>query len=108
MEFYLIQPFTLGLFACMAGGSFLLPSKMPPLIRVTTGISYMLLGVLLLSTNLIEIGEIERKTLLNIILLAMALSALVANIGAFVVEKLRLRTAKKLDLNVGRRSDDAH
>lgn len=100
------QTLALGILACLAGASFLLPNRMSPLIRAAMGVSYVLLGALALGANLIQIGAAERETLINILTLAMVLPVLVANTGAFVVERIRRRTIKRLDLDFGRRKDD--
>ena len=106
MTLPLLESYILGALACLAGLSFLLPNRMHPLIKAPIAILCTMLGALYLYMTFVPMAESEKAPIIRAILAAIVVCMLVSNIGAFIVERLRVKALKRTGIPIGRRKDD--
>lgn len=105
----LLNALFLGLLSILAGASFLLPNKMGTIYKAPIALLCIALGALYVYLAYVPMSESDKAPIIRAILAAIVLCILASNVGAYVVERLGRRAAKKAGLHpFGRRRDDQH
>ena len=95
----------MGILTTGAGLSFLLPSRMPGWIKVPQSLSWLAFGSVYLYISTADMLEVDKASIIRIILGFASLAIMISNISYFLIRRLQHRALVKIGIPQRRDED---
>ncbi len=107
MAIPLLESYILGTIAILAGLSFALPNRMPIVIKISTGILFLILGCIYLWMTFVPMTEAQKMPIIRANIGAIAICILLSNVVSYIVDYFTKRATIKAGLPLRRGQHDS-